>query len=234
MAQVIFNRRLSQDFYLMRVAQPNEARMGQFCMLRAWDRYPLLSRPVSVFDADPETLSFLYRTVGEGTRLLARCREGDEVETGRVQGNPFPLVSGRIALVGGGVGIAPLYLAAKTLKAHNPATTVHLYLGFSGEPLLVEEYGAVGDRTTVKVGGFITDAVDPEHYDVILTCGPEAMMRALYNKCRASGTRLYVSLESRMACGFGVCLACSCGTAEGQARKRICTDGPVFPAEEVF
>ena len=73
MAQVIFNRRLSQDFYLMRVAQPNEARMGQFCMLRAWDRYPLLSRPVSVFDADPETLSFLYRTVGEGTIFKVHC-----------------------------------------------------------------------------------------------------------------------------------------------------------------
>ena len=234
MAQVISNRRLSQDFYLMRLAQPNDARMGQFCMLRAWERYPLLSRPISVFDSDSKTLSFLYKTVGEGTKLLAECREGDEVKTGRVLGNTFPLVSGKIALVGGGVGIAPLYLAAKTLKTNNPATTVHLYLGFSDKPLLTEQYGAVSDRTIVKVGGFITDAVDPEHYDVILTCGPEAMMRALYGKCRPSGTRLYASLESRMACGFGVCLACSCGTAEGQARKRICTDGPVFLAEEVF
>ena len=119
----------------MRVAQPNDARMGQFCMLRAWGRYPLLSRPVSVFDADAETLSFLYRAVGEGTDLLARCREGDAVETGRVQGNTFPLVSGRVALVGGGAGIAPLYLAARTLGAYGPATAVDLYLGFSDEVL---------------------------------------------------------------------------------------------------
>ena len=114
MPQVLSNRRISRDFYLMRVAQPNDARMGQFCMLRAWGRYPLLSRPVSVFDADAETLSFLYRVVGEGTDLLARRREGDAVETGRVLGNTFPLVSGRVALVGGGAGIAPLYLAART------------------------------------------------------------------------------------------------------------------------
>lgn len=232
MPKVISNERISRDFWVMRVAQPNEARMGQFCMLRSWDRYPLLSRPVSVFDADPGTLSFLYKVIGEGTALLSRCREGDAVTTGRVLGNTFPLVSGRIAMVGGGVGIAPLYLAAKTLKAHDPATTVDLYLGFSDEALLVEEYGAFGDRTTVKVGGFITDAIDPEGYDCVLTCGPEIMMRVLYEKCRASGTKLYASLEKRMACGFGVCLACSCGTTAG--RRKVCTDGPVFPAEEVF
>ena len=199
MPQVLSNRRISRDFYLMRVAQPNDARMGQFCMLRAWGRYPLLSRPVSVFDADAGTLSFLYRVIGEGTELLSRRREGDAVETGRVLGNAFPLVSGRVALVGGGAGIAPLYLAARTLGAYGPATAVDLYLGFSDEVLLAEEYRAVGDRTTVKV---------------------------------TSGTKLYVSLEKRMACGFGACLACSCGTTRG--RRKVCTDGPVFPAEEVF
>ena len=232
MPQVLSNRRISRDFYLMRVAQPNDARMGQFCMLRAWGRYPLLSRPVSVFDADAETLSFLYRAVGEGTDLLSRCREGDAVETGRVLGNTFPLVSGRVALVGGGAGLAPLYLAARTLGAHGPATAVDLFLGFSDEVLLAEEYRAVGDRTTVKVGGFITDEIEPGDYDCVLACGPEVMMRTLYGKCRASGTKLYVSLEKRMACGFGACLACSCGTTRG--RRKVCTDGPVFPAEEVF
>lgn len=232
MSRVISNRRLSQDFYMLRVAQPNEAKMGQFCMLRAWDRYPLLSRPVSVFDADPESLSFLYKVIGEGTALLSQCREGDSVETGRVLGNTFPIVSGRVAMVGGGVGIAPLYLAAKTLKANDPGTTIDLFLGFSGEALLAEEFGAVSDRLTVQVGGFVTDAIDPKGYDCILTCGPEIMMRVLYDKCRPSGTKLYASLESRMACGFGICLACSCGTAKG--RRKICTDGPVFPAEEVF
>lgn len=217
---------------MMKVAEPNEARMGQFYMLRSWDMYPLLSRPISVFDADSESLTFLYKTVGVGSDLLARGRAGGEIATGSALGNTFPLVEGRVALVGGGVGIAPLYLAAKTLKAHNPATVVDTYLGFSDEALLTEAYGAVSDRVTVDVGGYITDEVEPGNYDYIFTCGPDAMMRVLADKCRASGTKLYASLEKRMACGFGVCIGCSCGTTEG--RKKICTDGPVFLATEVF
>ena len=231
MAKVTANRRLSRDFFQLRVAEPNDARMGQFCMLRAWGMYPLLSRPISIYDRDDESLTFLFKVVGEGTRLLSELRVGDEVETGRVLGNTFPFVSGRVALVGGGVGIAPLYLTAKTLKAQGGAT-VDIYLGFSDEPLLTDEYARLSDDLIVDVGGFITDKIDPAAYDCVLTCGPEVMMKVLYEKCKKTDTKLYVSLENKMACGIGVCLGCACGTTQG--RKKVCTDGPVFAAEEVF
>ena len=232
MSKVIENRRLNEDHFLLRVRQPNEAAMGQFYMLRSWGRYPLLSRPVSVFDSDGETLSFLYRVIGEGTRLLSALRAGDEITTGEALGNGFPSVFGRIALVGGGVGVAPLYLAAKTLKEEDPANMIDCYLGFTGSAILEPEFGRVCDRLVLDIGGFVTNTVDPEGYDCVISCGPEIMMRVLQKKCRAAGTRHLVSLESRMACGIGICLGCSCKTKSAQ--KKICTDGPVFEAEEVF
>lgn len=232
MPNILSNRRLSGDFYLMRVAEANEAEMGQFYMLRSWDMYPFLSRPISVYDTDGETLSFLYKVIGQGTLLMSKLAPGDEISIGRAQGNTFPSARGRVAMVGGGVGIAPLYLAAKTLKARDASTVVDMYLGFSDEALLVDEYEAVSDRVVTDVGGFITDKIAPGDYDCIFTCGPEIMMRVLHEKCLKNDTKLYVSLENKMACGFGVCLACSCKTTEG--RKKVCTDGPVFPSKEVF
>lgn len=229
MSKVISNRRLNNDHFLLRVEQPNKAAMGQFYMLRSWGRYPLLSRPISVFDSDGATLSFLYRVVGEGTQLLSKLQAGDEIATGEALGNGFPSVSGRIALVGGGVGVAPLYLAARTLKAENPANVIDCYLGFAGSAILEPEFGAVCDKLAIDIGGFVTDTVDPGDYDCVISCGPEIMMRVLQKKCRAAGTRHLVSLESRMACGIGICLGCSC-----KANKKICTDGPVFEAEEIF
>ncbi len=172
-AAVLSNTMLSKDLYLIRVKNENTAKMGQFYMLRAWGTYPLLSRPISVFDSDGQTVSFLYRTVGEGTQMLAALRNDDKLTLAGPYGNPFPTVGGRVALVGGGVGIAPLYLAAKT-----------------------------------------------------------PMMKALYRRCEGSSALLYVSLESRMACGIGACLGCSCPTVDGN--RRICKDGPVFLAREVF
>lgn len=231
MGKVLFNRRLSADFYLLRAREKNSVKMGQFYMVRAWERYPVLSRPISVFDADGETVTLLYKVIGGGTELLTRLREGDEITLNGPYGNGFPNESGKIALVGGGVGVAPLYLAAKTLK-QSPGSTVDLFLGFSGEEVLREEFRAVADSVTVNVGGFVTDAVEPENYDVILSCGPEIMMRVLYKKCKGSRARVYACMESRMACGVGACLVCSCKTKAGN--RRVCRDGPVFLAEEVF
>ena len=136
--------------------------------------------------------------------------------------------------MGGGAGIAPLYLAGKTLKARADVEQVDAYLGFSGESILAEEYEKAAHSLKVNVGGFITDDVDPREYDAILTCGPEIMMRVLYQKCRSLKAKapVYVSMEKRMACGFGACLVCTCQTDKG--RRRVCVDGPVFLGEEVF
>ncbi|MDO4522544.1 MAG: dihydroorotate dehydrogenase electron transfer subunit [Eubacteriales bacterium] len=236
MSKILENRSLGQDFFLMRVEHDNNAHMGQFYMLRAWKYFPVLSRPISVYDADEKSVSFLYKVVGQGTELLSKLKAGDEITLDGAHGNGFPEAEGkkRIALVGGGVGIAPLYLAAKTYKKAEPQAQVDIYLGFSGEPILIEEFQNAADKLTVNVGGFVTDDIDPTAYDMIVTCGPTIMMKVLYEKCVRVGYRhpLYVSMENRMACGIGACLVCTCKTSKGN--RKVCKDGPVFPGSEVF
>lgn len=234
MAEILQNEQVSDDFYLMKVKKENQAAMGQFYMLRAWNEYPVLSRPISVFDADPETVSFLYKVVGKGTEIFTKLKAGDEITLDGPHGNGFPEVKGKIALVGGGVGIAPLYLTAKTLKKLDPDTKVDIYLGFSGQPILTDRYEVVADQVKVNVGGFVTDDIDPREYDFILTCGPEIMMKVLYRKCRDLKAKapVYVSMENRMACGIGACLVCTCKTSKGN--RRACKDGPVMLGNEVF
>ena len=234
MAEILQNERVNEDFYFMKVKEKNQAAMGQFYMLRAWNEYPVLSRPISVFDADPETVSFLYKVVGKGTEIFADLKAGDEITLDGPHGNGFPEVKGKVALVGGGVGIAPLYLTAKTLKKLDPDTTVDIYLGFSGEPILTDRYEQVADKVTVNVGGFVTDDIDPCQYDYIMTCGPEIMMKVLYKKCKdmKAAAPVYVSMENRMACGIGACLVCTCKTSNGN--RRACKDGPVMLGNEVF
>ena len=234
MAEILQNEQVSDDFYLMKVKKENQAAMGQFYMLRAWNEYPVLSRPISVFDADPETVSFLNKVVGTGTEIFTKLKAGDEITLDGPHGNGFPEVKGKIALVGGGVGIAPLYLTAKTLKKLDPDTKVDIYLGFSGQPILTDRYEAVADQVKVNVGGFVTDDIDPREYDFILTCGPEIMMKVLYRKCRDLKAKapVYVSMENRMACGIGACLVCTCKTSKGN--RRACKDGPVMLGNEVF
>lgn len=236
MGIILSNQSLGEGFYLMRVEEKNHARMGQFYMLRSWKEYPVLSRPVSVYDAEEESVSFLYKVVGKGTELLSGLKAGGEITLDGPHGNGFPELPDkkRIALVGGGVGIAPLYLAAKSYKKENPDCTLDIYLGFSGTPVLTEKFEAVCDKMTVNAGGFVTDDIDPSAYDAIITCGPVIMMKVLYQKCvkcQASAP-LYVSMENRMACGIGACLVCSCKTKSGN--RKVCKDGPVFLGSEVF
>ena len=109
-----------------------------------------------------------------------------------------------------------------------------VYLGFSGQPMLVEEYQAAADKVAVNVGGFVTDDIDPVQYDVVMACGPEVMMKVLYQKCVDTGSRakVYVSMENRMACGIGACLECTCKTKSGN--KRACKGGSVMEGWEVF
>ena len=243
-SRVLSNRNLSADYYLLKVALGDASgdaigdavgdtvRMGQFYMIRAWEHEPVFSRPISVYDADSGSVAFVYRVVGRGTEIFAGLRPDDPISLLGPLGNGFPDAEGKVALVGGGAGIAPLYLATKQIKAAHPGSRVEVFLGFSGEPFLVKEFESAADRVVVNVGGFITDEINPSGYDQILSCGPEIMMKVLYEKCRGSGARVHVSLESRMACGVGACFVCS--RPVGGSNKKVCKDGPVFPAEEVF
>ncbi|MCL1994492.1 MAG: dihydroorotate dehydrogenase electron transfer subunit [Spirochaetes bacterium] len=227
------NRALGGGYYLMEVENPLPVKSGQFYMMRAWDTEPLLSRPLSVFDAGGGRTAFVYRVIGRGTAIFAALKPGDSVKLLGALGNGFPALDGTAAIVGGGAGCAPLYLAAKQIMSIG-AGKVDAYLGFSGEPFLLKEFEGVANRLTVNTYGLIPDDVEPAAYDYIFSCGPPAMMNALYEKCKAAGKggSLYVSMEARMACGIGTCLVCSCAAAGG--RKKVCRDGPVFPAQEVF
>jgi dihydroorotate dehydrogenase electron transfer subunit len=252
MTKILENTQISKDFYLMKVErdkakeQEDTIQMGQFYMVRAWDKYPLLSRPISVFDADENSVSFLYQAIGEGTKILSTKVVGETISIDRPHGNGFPNVTGKIALVGGGVGVAPLFYATKKLREYaenmensyreddKNKTIIDMYLGFREETLLIEEYERVADSVTVNIGGFVTEDIDTTKYDVIMTCGPEVMMKVLWEKCKKQGTKatVYASLENRMACGIGACLVCTCKTPSGN--KRACKDGPVLLAKEIF
>lgn len=219
---------------------------GQFFMLRAWaaDATPLLSRPISVHDFDYQTgvLTFLYQLKGEGTQKLAALKAGDTLKLTGPCGNGFAVdaavaADGKIAVVGGGIGTAPLLLVCKALAAAGKKPD--LYVGFRDEPYGVEEFlpychqiklatdsGAAGHH------GLVTELLHPADYALVLTCGPMVMMRGVYQLCAAANVPCLASLEGKMACGIGACLGCTCQTKVGA--KTVCKDGPVFKAEEVF
>ena len=225
--KVIENRYVGEEMYYIKIAGDFDAKMGQFYMLRAWDKYPLLSRPISIYDIDEEGISFLYKVVGEGTKILSRLKKDDSITLQGPYGNGFEKVEGRVALVGGGVGIAPLYMVAKNIE------NCDCYLGFRDEAIMTEDFEKVCSNVYTTTGDtFVTDIIDVEKYDYILTCGPTPMMKKLMSMTENTDTRIQVSLENRMACGVGACLVCTCKTHSGN--KKTCKDGPVFWGEDVI
>ncbi|MNO12423.1 Dihydroorotate dehydrogenase B (NAD(+)), electron transfer subunit [compost metagenome] len=228
MTEVLSNVQVAPGVYRLAVKGQFEGRMGQFYMLRAWDRYPLLSRPISIFDLSDNAIEFLYLVAGEGTEMFSRLQAGDQITLEGPFGNGFVKPEGKAAFIGGGIGIAPFYYALREIR------DADVYLGFSRDSYMVEEFrqAAEGD-VQVNIGGIILDDVDFKAYDTIYACGPHPMLRAVQQKQIESGTnaRVYVSLENRMACGIGACLVCSVKCKDG--RKKACADGPVFFAEEV-
>ena len=227
MYKIIRNEYVGEDMYLMEVEGKFEGEMGQFYMVRAWDKYPLLSRPISIHDINENSISFLYKVVGEGTKILSKLKKDDTIKLEGPYGNGYEKVEGKVALVGGGIGVTPLYLVAKNIQ------NCDAYLGFRNEPILIEKYKGVCDEVNIAIGDtFVTDIIDIEKYDYILTCGPTPMMEKLVKMVENTKTKLFVSLENHMACGVGACLVCTCKTKFGN--KKTCKDGPVFRGEDVI
>ncbi|MFC7680080.1 dihydroorotate dehydrogenase electron transfer subunit [Paenibacillus sp. GCM10028914] len=227
MATVMSNKKVADGIGLLEVESSQGGKPGQFYMLRAWDQYPLLSRPISIFDVTEDRILFLYQIVGEGTRRFYELRPGDDLQIEGPFGNGFPEVKGSLALVGGGIGIAPLYYMAKKV------TDADVYLGFSKEAYLTEEFRNVSKELHIRVGGTVLEQIDFKDYGTVIACGPHGMLKAVQQMQEVIGqpNHVYVSLENRMACGIGACLVCSVKCKDG--RKKACTDGPVFPVEEV-
>lgn len=228
MAIVAVNQQVAQGVFKLTVQGRFKGRMGQFYMLRAGERYPLLSRPISIFDIVEDRIEFLYLVAGEGTAIFSRLKPGDALELDGPFGNGFPQPQGKTAFVGGGIGIAPFFYALREVPEAD------VYLGFSREAYMVEAFRrATAGEVIVDIGGSILDKLDFHAYDTIIACGPHPMLHAVQQKQESSKSRakVYVSLENRMACGIGACLVCSVKCRDG--RKKACADGPVFPAEEV-
>ena len=231
-AVVLANERQAQDICLLTAGLPAGAaapRAGQFYMLRSWgaDEAPLLSRPISVhaYDAGARTVSFLYQVKGTGTRRLAALEPGSALALTGPAGNGFPTgqIQGKVAVVSGGIGIAPLLLTVKALSG----CAVTLCCGFRDKsygldafPPYVQEIRVATDSGKEGHKGFVTDLLDPADFE------------KLARDCIAKQVVCYVSMERHMACGVGACLGCTHHTAHGA--KCVCKDGPVFRGEELY
>lgn len=232
MAVILENRPLAEDVFELRLANVPIGRPGQFLQLHLPDASLLLPRPISLFDADAATgeTRLVYRVCGRGTKLLSTLKAGELAVTGPL-GNGFPLIQGDAVLIGGGLGIAPLHLLCRALRQADTVRRITVYLGFSDRVFLTEAF-SMADEVVTDVGGYVTDKIDFTLPAAYYACGPEPMMRAAAARAGAAGRKLYVSLERRMACGVGACYACSVQTKAGN--RRVCKDGPVFCAEEVY
>ena len=249
-ATVLRHEVIADDIRLLRVLWPDRdhaPHAGQFFTLRAWgaDEAPFLSRPISVHKWEPETqtVEFLYQVIGEGTHKLAALKEGDSFQLTGPLGNGFDVESltktyKKFAVVGGGIGTAPMYQLTRELAAGGVKPDV--FFGFRDKPYCMEEYRSIANSVKVStdtgaVGfhGFVTQLYDPADYDVVLVCGPTVMMKNAARLCAEKGTPCFVSMEKKMACGIGACLGCTCETKSGEG-KSVCKNGPVFDATEVF
>ena len=196
-----------------------------------------LRRPISVCDCLGDTLTLVYKVVGKGTRQMSEMPAGQTLDVLTGLGNGYDLSTAGDAplLVGGGVGVPPLYMLARLLRAEGKAVSVILGFNTKDEVFYEEEFRALGCDVTVTtadgsygVKGFVTNAL-PETYSYFYTCGPEPMLKALYAATTTSGQ---FSFEERMGCGFGACMGCSCKVITGY--KRICKEGPVLEKEEIL
>ena len=234
---ILSQQALTPLVYRMELSGNTEGiRPGQFVEVAVPGKF--LRRPISVCDAAPGQLTLIYKVVGQGTDILSRLTVGTELNVLTGLGNGYNTnPSGNApVLVGGGVGVPPLYALAKALLAEGKHPQVVLGFNKADELFLTEEFAALGVPVHVatadgSVGtkGFVTDVLKAIDYTYFYSCGPMPMFRAMETVVTTAGQ---YSFEERMGCGFGACMGCSIQTASGA--KRVCKDGPVFPREEVF
>ncbi len=208
---------------------------GQFVNIKLDGFY--LRRPISVCDVEGKLLTLIFKVVGEGTEKMAnaKCGESFDVMTGLGNGYALERAGDNPLLIGGGAGVPPMYLLARRLTSLGKKITVILGFGSQDEVFYKEKFEALGARVIVTtadgsmgVRGFVTDAMAGLLYSYFYTCGPEPMLKAVYDKSESDGE---FSFEERMGCGFGACMGCSCETK--YKYKRICRDGPVLVKEEI-
>ena len=209
---------------------------GQFINIKLAGHF--LRRPISVCDLTEDTVTIIYKVVGEGTEKMSKASIGTEWQTLTGLGNGYDTsVSGeRPLLIGGGAGVPPMYLLCKKLISEGKHPSVILGFATKNQVFYKQEFTKLGVSVYVTtndgsegIHGFVTDAMEKVDYTYFYTCGPEPMLKAVYNSSLTSGQ---FSFEERMGCGFGACMGCTCETKYGN--KRICRDGPVLVKEEII
>lgn len=231
------NKILTEGVYEMKLSGNISAvkNPGQFVNISIDGCY--LRRPISVCDVDGDTLTLIYKVVGEGTERLSKYAAGEKIDTLVGLGNGYDLsLSGeKPLLIGGGVGVPPMYLLAKKLVEKGVKPTVILGFNTKSEVFYEKKFKALGATVYVTTAdgsygkkGFVTDIMKDLDYTYFYTCGPMPMFKAIEKNAKGSGE---FSFEERMGCGFGACMGCSCKTKYGN--KRICKDGPVLRREEI-
>ena len=242
MKQLVFtileNKPLTETVYKMRLSGDctDFTRPGQFLNIRLEGLF--LRRPISVCDWTEDSVTILYKVVGTGTRKMAGMKEGETLDILTGLGNGYDTEKSGAAplLVGGGVGVPPLFGLCRTLIAEGKTPTVILGFNTANEVFYEEEFKALGANVIVAtadgsrgVKGFAAHAMEGLNYTYVYTCGPKLMLKSVYDAASTSGQ---FSFEERMGCGFGACMGCTCETKYGN--KRICRDGPVLEKEEII
>ena len=237
MFTIVSNIALTDSVYKM-VLQGDTSAItapGQFVNIKLEGMF--LRRPISVCDVEGDRFTIIYKVVGKGTEVMSRMSCGQlDILTGLGNGYDLTVSGDKPVLLGGGVGVPPMYKLARELIAQGKKVTVILGFNTKNEIFYEEEFKNLGAEvivTTVDgscgIRGFVTDALKDIDYTYFYTCGPEPMLKAVY---RASVTSGQMSFEERMGCGFGACMGCSCKTLTGY--KRICKEGPVMRKEEIL
>ena len=247
-AKILSQNKIADGIYSMWIetSAAKEAKPGQFIDVYVNDDSKLLPRPISICEVKDDSLRIVYRVVGGGTKIMSTYKEGDEIQIIGPLGNGFDMRDGKAILVGGGIGIPPMVELAKNLSEKIGKENVISVMGYRDELFLVDELEqfstvviATEDGST-GTKGTVIDALDENGVDgdVLYACGPIPMLKALKDWANGKGIECQISLEERMACGIGACLACVCKTKEKDehsnvCNKRICKDGPVFDANEI-
>ena len=234
---IIDNIALTDNVYKMTLRGDTSAIIapGQFVNMKLDGLF--LRRPISVCNVEGDILTIIYKAVGKGTAQMAQMKAGTlDVLTGLGNGYDLSLSGDHPVLLGGGVGVPPMYLLAKKLLAEGKKVSVILGFNTKSEVFYEKEFLDLGADVTVTtvdgsygLKGFVTDALKNMDYTYFYTCGPEPMLKAVYKASKSSGQ---MSFEKRMGCGFGACMGCSCKTITGY--KRICKEGPVMKKEEIL
>ncbi len=236
--EITENTKIAKDVFKMRLAGDTSGitEAGQFVNIKI-DGF-FLRRPISVCDFNENELLIIYKVVGKGTDRMSGLEAGQKLDllTGLGNGYDLTVKTDKPVLIGGGVGVPPLYKLAKELKKQGKKVSVILGFNSKEEIFFEKEFKEIADRVlvctadgTYGVKGFVTDALCDVDYDYFFTCGPEPMFRALEKTVKTSGQ---FSFEQRMGCGFGACMGCTCKTLTGN--KRICREGPVLFREEII